>query len=206
MYFCRRSSPLVQRSGYVGHTHLRLEGNWDLRSAQIQAILTEAVDSAARPHWRQALKAGDAIAHRGEMALVVSPTRAESQDHQYDLVLRQRLVSRFLSRYSGHDQLTGLHRFRLREPGEGDFLDQIGGGLGLELSCSRSGCRLTWQSFCLIVGISLPTFYRYLSYVTDIYPKSCTSRYCVKLTSSGKCGIMKTAQRRQIWPSDTQRN
>ena len=41
---------------------------------------------------------------------------------------------------------------------------------------------------------------------TDIYPKSCTSRHCVKLTSSGKCGIMKTAQRRQIWPSDTQRN
>jgi hypothetical protein len=39
-----------------------------------------------------------------------------------------------------------------------------------------------------------------------IYPKSCTSRYCVKLTSSGKCEIIEIAQRRQIWPSDTQRN
>jgi len=42
--------------------------------------------------------------------------------------------------------------------------------------------------------------------VGDIYPKSCTSRYCVKLTSSGKCEIIEIAQRRQIWPSDTQRN
>jgi hypothetical protein len=32
----------------------------------------------------------------------------------------------------------------------------------------------------------------------DIYPKSCTSRYCVKLTSSGKCAIIEIAQRRQI--------
>ena len=40
----------------------------------------------------------------------------------------------------------------------------------------------------------------------DIYPKSCTSRYCVKLTSSGKCEIIGIARRRQIWQSDTQRN
>jgi hypothetical protein len=40
----------------------------------------------------------------------------------------------------------------------------------------------------------------------DIYPKSCTSRYCVKLTSSGKCGIIGIAKRRQTWQSDTQQS
>jgi len=40
----------------------------------------------------------------------------------------------------------------------------------------------------------------------DIYPKSCTSRYCVNLTSSGKCEIIQIAQGRQIWESDTQQN
>ncbi len=40
----------------------------------------------------------------------------------------------------------------------------------------------------------------------NIYPKSCTSRYCVKLTLSGKCEIIEIAQRRQIWQSGTQRN
>ena len=40
----------------------------------------------------------------------------------------------------------------------------------------------------------------------DIYPKSCTSGYCVKLTSSGKCVIIETAKRRQTWQSDTQRS
>ena len=42
-------------------------------------------------------------------------------------------------------------------------------------------------------------------WMADIYPKSCTSRYCVKLTSSGKCEIIEIAQRRQIWQSDTRR-
>jgi hypothetical protein len=39
-----------------------------------------------------------------------------------------------------------------------------------------------------------------------ICPKSCASRYCVDLTSSGKCEIVRIAQRRQMWESDTQRN
>ena len=46
----------------------------------------------------------------------------------------------------------------------------------------------------------------FVSLKEDMYPKSCTSRYCVNLTSSGKCEIIGITQRRQIWQSDTQRN
>ncbi len=39
-----------------------------------------------------------------------------------------------------------------------------------------------------------------------IYPKICTSRYCEKLTSSGKCEMIKTTRRRQKWQSDIRQN
>ena len=48
MGFCRRNPPLIQRTGCVGHTYFRFEGNCDLRPAQSWAILAEAVARAAR--------------------------------------------------------------------------------------------------------------------------------------------------------------
>ena len=57
----------------------------------------------------------------GETVAMIFLTRVEGQDRQHHLALRQGLASRLVGRYSGHGQLTGLDRFRLREPGEVDF-------------------------------------------------------------------------------------
>jgi len=70
-----------------------------------------------------------------------------------------------------YGQLPSLDSLWLRKPGTADFLDQVGEGFGLELgaaqpflgshdedlvgvltvkrfSCSRSGCRIIWQTSC----------------------------------------------------------
>jgi len=46
-------------------------------------------------------------------------------------------VPRLVGRDRCHRQLPGLDGFRLRKPGEVDFLDQVGEGLSLELGAAQ---------------------------------------------------------------------
>ena len=117
-------------------------------------------------------------------------TRVEGQDHRHHPTFGQGLVSRLVGRYSGHGQLTGLDCLRLGKPGEVDFLDQAGEGLGLELRAAQpffdphdedlvesldgQAVQLftLWLSSHLAVLLfdrgDFPTFYRYLPYGTTI--------------------------------------
>jgi len=73
----------------------------------------------------------------GEAVAVILLTSIEGQDDRHHLTLGQRLVARLVGRDGGHGQLAGLDGLRLGKPGEVDFLDQLGEGLGLELGAAQ---------------------------------------------------------------------
>jgi len=105
----------------------------EVLGGQQRALVQRLVGHA---HHLPPAQSGHTFAPLGKPVGVVFLSRVEGQNDWDHLALRERLVAWLVGRDGGEEQLSGLDCLWSREPGEVDFLDQVGEGLGLELGAA----------------------------------------------------------------------